>query len=178
MPTTNFRLLDGMDAKAYQQLRLEALMVNPGNFLSVHAVEAKRSVLAYQYDLENAQTGDVCGYHGAFLDDDLVGYVQLGCSYLPKQAHVGFIYNLYISQHHRRLGLARQLFGHVIDQVRSQTVMEKLFVTCNSSNQEATHFYQALGFQIWGRKPGSVKWEGIYDDEVEWVLDLPPENQS
>lgn len=172
MPIPSFRLLHKYDAAAYQGLRLEALSVNPNSFLSVHAQESKRSLLAYQYELENAQANNLFGYYGVFLDGALVGYVQLGGSFLPKQAHIGFLYNLYVSHGHRRLGLARQLFTFVIETVRRGSQIERLYITCNASNQEASHFYQAMGFVVWGRKTGSVKWQGTYDDEVEWVLEI------
>ncbi len=172
MHTVNFRLLDGLDAKAYQTLRLEALSTSPNNFLSVYEDESKRSTLAYHYDLENAQSGDLFGYYGVFLDDTLVGYVQLGGTFLAKQRHLGYIYNLYIGKEYRRLGLAKQLFAFVIDQIKQKSQIEKLYVTCIASNQSAIQFYQSIGFKVWGTKPGSVKWQGNYEDELKWILEL------
>lgn len=171
MPT-QFRLLTEQDAVAYQKLRLEALAVNPASFLSVSEVEATRSLLSFQYELQNAKYPPVYGYQGVFIDGQLAGYLQLGCSTLPKQAHIAFLYNVYIGQSYRRQGLGRQLLERIIALLKQQTPVERLFVTCNALNDDGARFYQAMGFTVCGHKPKSVKWQGQYDDEVEWVKEI------
>jgi ribosomal protein S18 acetylase RimI-like enzyme len=172
MSNITFRQLDTSDAKHYQTLRLEALTVNPESFLSTVATEQKKSLISYEYELKAAVYPPVFGYHGVFIDQQLVGYIQLGGSYLPKQHHLAFLYNLYIAKDFRRQKLAQQLITYATELLRAQTVIEQLFVGCNAKNIQGAAFYQALGFKNWGRRPKSVKWQGEYDDELEWVLEL------
>lgn len=166
------RPLSGQDAQSYCTLRLEAVTSFPDSFLSTAAVESKRSILSFQYELSSAAIPPAFGYYGIFLENHLVGYLQLGCSLLPKQHHLAFVYNLYITRNHHREGLAETLINHCLSVLREKTKVERLFVTCNANNHHGVAFYTKLGFIPWGKRPKSVLWQGEYDDEIEWVLEL------
>ncbi len=170
--TIQIRQLTKQDGAAFQTLRLEAVAEFPDSFLSTSKVELNRPLLSFQYELQTAVLPPIFGYYGIFRDSRLLGYMQLGCSLLPKQAHIAFIYNLYVSRRHHNQGLAKQLVQHCIHQLKTRTQIERLFVTCNANNPFGVAFYAALGFKVWGRRPKSVFWQGVYDDEVEWVLEL------
>lgn len=170
--TATIRPLTSLDGAAFQALRLEAVSQFPGSFLSTASAEENRPLLSFQYELKTASIPPVFGYYGIFQNHQLVGYMQLGCSLLPKQLHIAFIYNLYVSRSHQKQGLAKQLVQHCIDLLKEKTQIERLFVTCNASNSFGSAFYSAFGFSVWGKRPKSVLWQGNYDDEIEWVLEL------
>ena len=170
--TTQIRPLISKDGAAFQTLRLEAVTEFPDSFLSTIKVESNRPLLSFQYELQTATIPPIFGYYGIFQNNQLLGYMQLGCSLLPKQLHIAFVYNLYISRQHHQQGLAKQLIQHSINQLKTATQIERLFVTCNANNQLGVAFYTALGFTIWGKRPKSVLWQGHYDDEIEWVMEL------
>lgn len=171
-PAITIRPLTSSDGAAFQTLRLEAVSEFPGSFLSTSIVESNRPLLSFQYELKTAFIAPIFGYYGIFQNQQLLGYMQLGCSLLPKQLHIAFIYNLYVSRSHHKQGLAKQLVQHCISLLKEKTQIERLFVTCNASNALGVAFYSALGFSIWGKRPKSVLWHGNYDDEIEWVLEL------
>lgn len=173
-PLTNIRRLTSDDAPAFQALRLTAVTKFPGSFLSTTLAESNRPLLSFQYELRTAIVPPVFGYYGIFQANTLIGYVQLGCSLLPKQAHIAFLYNLYVDQHHQQQGFAKQLVQHCLNQLKTDDTIERVFVTCNASNASGVAFYTALGFTVWGKRPNSVLWQGKYDDELEWVLELRP----
>jgi ribosomal protein S18 acetylase RimI-like enzyme len=166
------RPLTSQDGAAYQTLRLEAVTEFPDSFLSTTKIESNRPLLSFQYELQAAIVPPLFSYYGIFQDGQLLGYTQLGCSLLPKQLHIAFIYNLYISRAHHQQGLAKQLIQHCVHQLKTTTQIERVFVACNANNPLGVAFYTALGFKIWGKRPKSVLWQGVYDDEVEWVLEL------
>lgn len=168
----HIRQLTIADATVFQKLRLTAVTDFPASYLSTTQIETNRPLLSFQYELKNSNVPPVFGYYGGFLNGQLVGYLQLGCSYLPKQLHIAFIYNLFVEQSHQQRGVAKQLVRYCIQQLKSKTAIERLFVTCNASNSHGVAFYTALGFTAWGKRPKSVLWQGKYDDEIEWVLEL------
>ncbi|HCC84846.1 MAG TPA: hypothetical protein DEP87_04145 [Candidatus Pacebacteria bacterium] len=177
MSAPNFRLLTAADAADYQKLRLEALARNPESFLGTLETEKTRSLEYFEREIEFASHLPVYGYHGVWQDQtdhqaQLLGYVQIDTSYLPKQRHVAFLYNLYVSHLARRQGLGRLLCQHVFTELKNQTQVELIYLGCNSGNLQARNFYHSLGFKRCGIKPRAIKWQGVYDDEVEMVLEL------
>lgn len=172
MPELHFRPLTPNDATAYRALRLAALTHNPECFLGTLEFESRYNLEFFERELAGAAAANCFGYHGVWENDQLLGYVQLETSYLPKQRHIAFLYNLYISHLARRRGLARQLCDYVFKKLRTETPVELVYLAYNSSNTSARDFYRSLGFQRCGIKPKAIKWQDHYDDEVEMVLQL------
>jgi ribosomal protein S18 acetylase RimI-like enzyme len=165
------------DSHLYQLLRLKAVQTDPKSFLSTFEREKDKSAEQYISEIGYSYAPPIFGHWGAFAEDNqakLLGYVQLGNSTLPKQAHIAFIYNLYIDVDERKQGIAGKLLSHVIYQIQAETQIERIFLSCNSQNKNALRFYKKIGFKRCGIKPRSVKWQDSngqnqYDDEVEMV---------
>jgi|GEM_PF-465644 len=172
MSNLTFRTLTAADAPEYQRLRLESLVQNPENFLSTFESEKNRRLENFEQDLEGAKFGPVYGYHGIFQDNQLLGYLQIDTSFLPKQRHLAFLYSLYISATARRQGLAKKLCHYVLGLLKSQTQVELIYLSYNGRNEAGKAFYKALGFKRYGVKVNAIKWQNQYDDEVEAVFDL------
>lgn len=169
--SATFRLLTNQDAAAFQALRLKSLTVNPDAFLSTLYGEQQKPTVRFSQELVFASLKPPYGYYGCFVEQTLVGYVQINNSGLAKQAHVAFLYNLFFDPAYRGQGHASQLMSELID-VLKKYQLEKLFATCLGRNRVALQFYHRLGFSEYGRRTDSVKWQGQYDDEIELVLDL------
>lgn len=173
-----FRRLTAHDGAAFQKLRLQALATDPAAFLSTLEQESDKSTAEFERELEYALGLGFLGYFGIFFASDpvpgattalapeLVGYCQIGQSFLPKQNHVAFLYNLYLAPAARGQGAATALLNHVFAAAKANGV-ERVYCSCNAGNTKALEFYLSQGFVECGRKPESLKWQGAYDDEVE-----------
>jgi len=169
----SFRLLTTQDTLAFQALRLQSLKINSSAFLSDFDSEQQKPAARFSQEIVFASLKSPYGYYGCFVDQELVGYVQINNNGLAKQAHVAFLYNLFFNPAFRGQGLATQLVNNLINLLKQQQI-EKLFASCLGRNQTALHFYQQLGFSEYGRCRDSVKWQGQYDDEIELVMNLLP----
>jgi ribosomal protein S18 acetylase RimI-like enzyme len=167
-----FRLLTPIDAEAYRALRLAALTHDPDSFLATLEFEQRHQLEFFERELAAASSHPCFGYHGVWEGGVLLGYAQIETSYLPKQRHISFLYNVYIAHTARRRGLAKQLCEHIFERLRKETAIEVIYLAYNSSNAGARDFYHALGFKRCGIKPDAIKWQDHYDDEVEMVMRL------
>jgi ribosomal protein S18 acetylase RimI-like enzyme len=166
------RLLSADDAVAYKELRLKALTTNPESFLATFEAENLKSLASFSAELRYSLSEPIFGYYGIFEDNHLVGYAFLEKSYLEKQQHVAFFYNLYIHPDYRGKKLASKLFEFLLTQLKEKTKIERLFLSCNQKNQPAQELYKKLGFKPYAIKEKSIKWQGQYDDEIEMVMEL------
>lgn len=170
----SIRPLTAQDGEEYQRVRLMALQTDPAAFLSTFDTESKKHEREFSWELENAYHPPLFGYYGAFDStkdpEQLTAFVQLAPSWATKQAHLAFIYNLYIDPYYRHHGIGQQLFDHIFTELRlHKPQIERLFLSCNAQNKPAVQFYKKIGFKRCGVKPKAVKWQQEYDDEVEMV---------
>lgn len=171
MTTPTIRLLSAADADAFQRVRLSALEENPEAFLSVLADEQQKATNRFAQELTYSSLIAPFGYYGCFIDTQLVGYVLISSTFLGKQRHAAFLYNLYFDPAYRHQGLASQLLQFTLKLLREEQI-EWLYASCISVNQAAQAFYQRMGFVEYGRRPSSVKDNGAYADEVELALKI------
>ena len=165
------RRLTDQDATAYAQLRLKALQTDPIAFYATYDLEAEKKEFQFASELSWAFKEPIFGYYGVWAEENLVAYVQLDQGYFAKQQHVGFFFNLYVSPEVRNQGIASTLMSTLLEKCR-QFGLEVVFVSHNGVNSSAHALYQKLGFVQCGSKPKCVKWQGVYDDEVEMTLVL------
>jgi ribosomal protein S18 acetylase RimI-like enzyme len=163
------RLLTGQDGPDYQILRLRALQTNPDAFLSTYDSESNKHEISFSNELDYAYSPPYFGYYGCFEGERLIGFCLVTQSYLNKQDHVAFLYNLYVDPEFRKQKVGTQLVAHVINQLAQHEHIERLFLSCTAKNKIAVNFYKKTGFQRCGIRPRSVKWNGDYDDEIEMV---------
>lgn len=165
------RPLTTPDAPAFQQLRLQALKVSPEAFLALWEDEQHKATNRFAQELTYASLVAPFGYYGSFVNDQLIGYVLISSTFLGKQRHTAFLYNLYFEPEFRHQGLAQQLIDSVVSLLRQHQI-EWLYTSCVATNHAAAAFYQNVGFVEYGRRPASVKLLGEYDDELELALQL------
>lgn len=156
------------NAPAYQALRLESLKTNANAFLSLYETESQLKQSLFANHLRTALRPPFFGFLGVFVEGKLVGYIQIGDTYFEKQQHIATLYNLYISPTYRHKGLAHILFEFVFEFLKTAQ-FERIFLSYTGSNKEAQRLYKQLGFQRIGIKKQAIKWQGVYDDEIEMV---------
>ncbi len=166
---TFIRLLTREDAAEYHVLRLKSLHSAPEAFLSDYKTEAQYHTEVYANHLDWAYHPPYLGYYGIFVKGVLAGYVQISKSMLEKQDHIVFINNLYIDGQYRHQGLASQLLNHVFGLLRQANVAERALVSCTAKNKAACKFYVKNGFRRFAVQAKVVKWQGHYDDAIEFV---------
>lgn len=164
--------LNVQDAKAYRQLRLTALESDPNCFLSTYDTENQKADHVFETEIIASSSPPVFGYWGVFDKDKLIAYCHIAKSFLAKQAHIAFLYNLYVDPDHRHQGLAAKLLRHTIDELKRNVAVERIFLSCNAKNKNAISFYKKCGFKQYGTKQKSIKWQDKYDDEVEMVYEV------
>ena len=166
------RLLTKADGNTYQKLRLESLANDPAAFLTTLESEKKLHEDVFANHIDWSYHPPYFGYLGIFVGNDnteLAGYLQVSQNFLEKQGHIAAINNVYLSPRWRGRGLATQLFEYVFHLLKESGHIERVYLSCTASNQHAQHLYHQLGFQRYAVKVKAVKWQGKYDDEVEFV---------
>jgi ribosomal protein S18 acetylase RimI-like enzyme len=159
------------DAPAYRQLRLQALQKNPQAFLATFKTEELRPDDHFVYELSAAIQPPIWGYYGLFVENKLIGFCQIGKSYLDKKQHLAYLYNLYVDPDYRGQGHAKKLTNYVLNKLKELKI-ERVFITYLAKNKCVRGFYDHLGFEECGIKPEAVKDGDEYDDEIEMTLKL------
>ena len=164
------RLLKPDDAKAYWELRLEALKSNPEAFASSYeeAIQRKEPIkeVASRLQEESSYT------FGMFDEDRLIGNVTLVQEKALKMQHRGNIYAMYVSTENRKAGVGRSLMEAVIQHAKNISVLEKLNLTVEANNEKAKNLYTSLGFKTYGYEEKALKVDGHFHDEEHMVLFL------
>ncbi len=169
LPDVSIRLLNRKDAKEYQRLRMKSLKEFPEAFLSDQASEVNYSTEIYANHIDWSLHPPYLGYFGIFVKDVLAGYVQISKTLLDKQDHVAFINNLYIDSQFQHQGLGSILLNYCLDLLKNGDAAERAFVQCTAKNKNACRFYVKQGFRRYSIQAKAVKWQGEYDDAVEFV---------
>lgn len=166
-----FRRLSLDDALLYKEMRLKALQTNPEAFLSTFDAEITKGENAFAYELKVAHQPSIWGYYGVFVDQKLVGFCQISKSYLAKQRHIAFLYNLYVNPDFRGQGLAKKIVNFVLEKMKSEQI-ERVYISYLAKNKCVDGFYDHLGFTRCGLKPQAAKSGDEYDDEIMMTLEL------
>jgi ribosomal protein S18 acetylase RimI-like enzyme len=156
MIATQVRRVGPAEASAYQSLFLEALRSVPTAFAADYEQEAARGLDEVGKRLEREAS------YGAFLSGTLVGIVTLQAQPTPKRRHVGMVWNMYVADSHRGIGLASELFQHVLQVAEREVEQVDLYVAV--VNQQAWKFYRRFGFESYGVMPRALRVAGVdYD---------------
>lgn len=165
----HIRLLTREDGSSYQQLRLESLQHNPEAFLSTYESESVLHENAFADHLEWAYHPPSFGYFGLFSGDTLAAYVQISQNYLEKQRHIIQVNNLYVGVKFRRQGCASMLMQYIFQHFSQLGHIERAYLSYTGRNTAAYTFYKKLGFRRFAVRANAIKWQDVYDDEIEMV---------
>jgi ribosomal protein S18 acetylase RimI-like enzyme len=97
------------------------------------------------------QRGDVLLF-GAFIEDQLLGTVQLGLALPPNQPHRADVGKLLVHPDARRAGLGRALMQQL--EAKARHLGKTLLLLDTRSGDPSQLLYESLGYQVAGSVPG------------------------
>ena len=164
----NVRILQGSDARLYQELRLSALITNPEAFGSTYESEVKFSLETVIERLVPAKGKFVLGaFDGNGL---LVGIVTFVRENNLKFAHKGNVFGMYVAPEGRGRGIGKLLMVELISKAKTCDGLEQINLTVVSENDSAKKLYRSLEFEVYGVEQNALKYRGQYSDEDLMVL--------
>jgi len=152
------RRLTEDDAEKYRKIRLEALERHPEAFQATYESAAGLPLDAYVQRLRRY------ALFGAFIGEELCGFVGFYPLRNPKISHKGLMWGMYVTEHARGTGLAEAMVEAVVDYARDK--VEQLLISVIGENQRARRFYEKMEFVPYGLERRALKiGERYYDEE-------------
>lgn len=145
------------DVPSYRALRLEALRDHPEAFASDYETAAGKPDSYFTALIANL------AFFGAFVDGALVGIVAFDQSAGVREAHRGWLYQMYVQPQMRGTGCAMALIEHLLAHAKSIVLQVHLGVAAD--NGAALALYRRAGFTIYGTEPRYMYVNGRYIDE-------------
>ena len=163
------RRLHPEDAASLVALRREALESHPLAFGA--SVDDDRG-LSLEFVRASLADSEEQAVFGCFEGENLIGMAGVIRSPRLKQRHKAILWGTYVSPHAREKGAGRALLEAAIGQARAWPGVDQLHLGVTDVAVAAKKLYEAAGFQVWGREPRALQWEGRFVDELHLVLDL------
>lgn len=159
-----FRPLTADDYDQWRDIRLEALSAHPESYLTTYDEELARP---RSHSIDWLASGALMG---AF-EDGLCAVLSVAPEKSSAMAHRGWIHAVYCRADWRN-GLASQgLMDYAISTARASGLLQlELYV--EATNLRAIAFYESFGFQLCGRLPRAVRFNGRYLDDLHYCLPL------
>ncbi|MCK1992320.1 GNAT family N-acetyltransferase [Peribacillus muralis] len=166
----NIRILKESDTHLYQEVRLNALKINPEAFGSTHEKEVEFSLETVKERITPTRDKYILG---AFDDrKSLVGIVAFIRENNLKTRHKGNVFGMYIAPGNRGHGLGKSLMKDLISRAKNCDGLEQINLTVVSENDFAKKLYKSLGFVVYGTERNALKYNGHYFDEDLLVLTI------
>jgi len=162
----DIRPLTRTEARAWRELRLEALKNHPLAFMSSYEEAVKRDLAFFTERIPQAGGADVL--FGVYVGDALSGCAGFMREPGAKEMHKGFMWGVYLRPVLRGRGIGEALVGRVIDHARGQVSLLRCSVT--TENTAACELYRRMGFIDYGIEPRSLRYEGADYDEALLVI--------
>lgn len=167
------RLLDAGDAAAYQKLRLLGLQESPTAFSASYQDEVNRSLDDIAARIKPAPDGSILML-GAFVGDELAGFVALVHPQRAKLRHGAEIAGMFVAPAQRRHGVGQALLRAAIDHARSLGGVRQIKLGVNATNVSARALYESAGFTPYGLEPDALCVDGTFFSEAHYLLRLNP----
>lgn len=151
------RRLTRNDVAAYRAIRLEALTNHPEAFASTVEQFLLRSIEDHAGLLEKLS------FFGALLPDGTLAGIMAFDQGAGREAHRGWLLQVYVRPDMRGTGCARALLEAVLG--HAGTTVKQLHLGVASHNEPALRLYQKAGFVIYGTDPRFQFVNGRYVDE-------------
>ncbi len=163
------RPLTDLDAQPYQQLRAEALELEPWAFTESTREHQAMTLETIQRRLGSEVSGDNF-VMGAFKNGQIIAVAGFFRRQGEKICHRGAIWGVYVKREHRSKGIGRALLEELIRQLRSQPGLEQVSLGVSVGNTSAKTLYESLGFETYGHETHALKIGDAYVDEELMVL--------
>ena len=151
------RRLTESDARAYRDIRLEALEEYPETFQATYESAVDLPLEAYAVRMQ------MYALFGGFAGDSLKGFLGFTPLRNPKIAHKGILWGMYIKPDTRGTGLAEAMIEAALAYARGH--VEQVLISVIADNKRARRFYEKMGFEPYGVEPRALKIGGKYYDE-------------
>jgi len=151
------RRLTESDARAYRDIRLEALEEYPEAFQATYESALDLPLEAYAVRMQ------MYALFGGFVDGELAGFLGFTPLRNPKIAHKGVMWGMYVRPSARGSGLAEAMVGKALEHARDH--VEQVLISVITDNARARRFYEKMGFEPYGVEPRALKIGGKYYDE-------------
>ncbi|MEZ0170201.1 N-acetyltransferase family protein [Microvirga sp. TS319] len=161
------RTLEPSDARAYRDLRLEALAASPEAFGSSYEEEAPLPLETVRARIPAPGPNAI---FGAFAEGRLVGMAGFAVYERAKASHKGVMWGVYVQEDRRGHGLGRRLVQQVIDHASRHVIM--LEAAVGLMNDSARRTYHALGFRPYGIERKALRVGGVFYDEELLFIDF------
>ena len=162
------RKLTSEDAKAYWDLRLEALQQDPEAFATTYK-DAISRVDPLKRVASNLDS-EVSATLGAFIDNELVGVMTIAEEGAPKLRHRVNLFAVYVTPRVRGQRIGMDLLQAVIKHSKQLPYVEKINLTVVSTNDRAIKLYEKVGFKSFGLEHHAMKIDDTYVDEIYMSL--------
>lgn len=161
------RPLEPSDARAYRDLRLEALAASPEAFGSSYEEEAPLPLETVRARIPASGPSAI---FGAFAEGRLVGMAGFAVYERAKASHKGVMWGVYVQADGRGQGLGRRLVQQVIDHASRHVIM--LEAAVGLMNERARRTYHALGFRPYGIERKALRVGDVFYDEELLFIDF------
>lgn len=171
--TTLIRKLSPEDTSALIALRREALRSEPFAFGASPEDDRGISTEFVRSALGESETQAVFGY---FQDAILSGMAGIYRESRTKSRHITGVWGMYVRPEARGSGAGRQLLAAVVAHARAWPGVQQIHLSVSETAAEASRLYETMGFQVWGRQPRALQWNGRFVDETHLMLDFGNRN--
>jgi ribosomal protein S18 acetylase RimI-like enzyme len=166
-PTILYRPLEESDFMLFVNIRKEAFQKEPEAFSSDYATYSATPIIDKEHFFEKVINYPFSYVLGAFTEEgDLVGISGFMCHTALKRRHKGILWGMYVRPEFRHHGIANRLAEIVMMSAKEDARCEQVLISVSPPGSLAHHFYERLGFVLYGVEYRALKLEYEYVDEV------------